>query len=43
MGARDMATVFPDASRISRDAAGWCRAAQVIGGLLLFLGLLAAG
>jgi hypothetical protein len=38
-----MATVFSNASRISHDAARWCRAAQVIGGLLLFLGLLAAG
>lgn len=42
MEARDMASFFLDPSRISHDA-GWLRAAQVIGGLLLFLGLLAAG
>ena len=44
MEARDMASVFLDLdpSRVSPDA-GWLRAAQVIGGLLLFLGLLAAG
>jgi len=42
MEARDMASVFLDPSRVSPHA-GWLRAAQVIGGLLLFVGLLAAG
>ena len=38
----NMASVLLDPPRISCDA-GWLRVAQVIGGLLLFLGLLAAG
>jgi hypothetical protein len=42
MDARDTVAVFLDPSRISHDA-GWLKAAQVIGGLLLFLGLVAAG
>jgi len=42
MDAGEMASVLLDPSRVWRDT-GWLRAAQVISGLLLFLGLLAAG